>query len=594
MKFEFFSLVQIPVSHSYCMSSYIIVSIGHHVIERNLIEHHNNHSTTYLPIRYSLIILPRFICMESKPVQPTKKARVLEFFRKFFKYTGPGWLMSLAYLDPGNLEADLQAGAYTGYQLLWILLLAHIIGFVMQILAARLGAVSGKHLAEVCREKYSRGLSVFLWVMTELAIIGSDVQEVVGTAIALQVLLGIPMWAGVLITAADTFTFLAVHYMKGVRAIEIIIFALILVMMTCFFINFGIISPWAGDVFSGFLPSNMHHYATLQAVAIIGAVIMPHNIYLHSALVTEKNVVDRSNTQSIKEANYFFTLDSAIALTVSFVVNLALLSSFASGFFAPTCSGRMDADGSITNLGCLVGLPQADDSVCPATDPSCLCFNSIGQSGFCAKIGLEEASSALEGLLGSYAKYIFALGLFAAGQASTLTGTFAGQFVMSGFMRFNVAVWIRTLITRLIAIGPALVIAICQSAIPSLGEASEWLNVLQSVQLPFAILPLLHFSIDTDVMTSDFALKSKWKIGVLWLITFGIIGVNFFLVVSHITPMNPAWWAWVIFALVGIAYLYMCFKCIESDLVRLCRFFGLYRRPKEQEVSEIPFSPKVL
>ena len=530
----------------------------------------------------------RFICMESKPVQLTKKARMLEFFRKFFKYTGPGWLMSLAYLDPGNLEADLQAGAYTGYQLLWILLLAHIIGFVMQILAARLGAVSGKHLAEVCREKYSRGVSIFLWVMTELAIIGSDVQEVVGTAIALQVLLGIPMWAGVLITAADTFTFLAVHYMKGVRAIEVIIFALILVMMTCFFINFGIISPWAGDVFSGFLPTNMHHYATLQAVAIVGAVIMPHNIYLHSALVTEKNVVDRSNKELIKEANFYFTLDSAIALTVSFVVNLALLSSFASGFFTPACSGRLDADGSITNLGCLVGL--SDNSVCPATDPSCHCLNSIGQAGLCAKIGLEEASSALEGLLGSYAKYIFALGLFAAGQASTLTGTFAGQFVMSGFMRFNVAVWIRTLITRLIAIGPALVIAICQSAIPSLGEASEWLNVLQSVQLPFAILPLLHFSIDKQVMTDDFALKSKWKIGILWLITFGIIGVNFFLVVSHITPMEPAWWVWAIFALVGVAYLYMCFKCIESDLVRLCRYFGVLQESKIVREEELKVS----
>ena len=523
--------------------------------------------------------------MDATATPPTRKARVLEFIRKFFKYTGPGWLMSLAYLDPGNLEADLQAGAYTGYQLLWVLLLAHVIGFVMQVLAARLGAVSGKHLAEVCREKYPRGVSIVLWVMTELAIIGSDVQEVVGTAIALQVLLGIPMWAGVLITAADTFTFLAVHYLKGVRAIEVIIFALIMIMMTCFFINFGIISPSAGDVFSGFLPSNMRHYAVLQAVAIIGAVIMPHNIYLHSALVTEKNCVDRTDKKAIKEANFYFTLDSAIALTVSFVVNLALLSSFASGFFSDTCTGRVELDGTVTNLGCLVGLTQPDDSVCPGSDPSCHCYNSIGQSGYCAKIGLEEASTALESLLGSYAKYIFALGLFAAGQASTLTGTFAGQFVMSGFMQFNIAVWIRTLLTRLIAIGPALVIALCQSAIPSLGEANEWLNVLQSVQLPFAILPLLHFSIDRDIM-NDFAVKSKWKIGVLWFIAFGIIGVNFFLLVSHITPMSPAWWIWVLVAVAGIVYLYMCCKCIESDLVRLLSFFGISKRGSKKETSK--------
>ena len=214
----------------------------------------------------------------SKP-SVSRRQRFREGFRKFLKYTGPGWLMSLAYLDPGNLEADLQAGAYTGYQLLWLLLGAHVIGYVMQILAARLGTVSGKHLAEICREKYPRGLARILWVMAELAIIGAVVQEVVGTAIALNVLLGVPMWAGVLITAADTFTFLAVHYFKGVRAIEILIFTLVMIMMGCFFVNFSIISPPAVDVFSGFLPTGLHRYATLQAVAILGAVIMPHNIY---------------------------------------------------------------------------------------------------------------------------------------------------------------------------------------------------------------------------------------------------------------------------------------------------------------------------
>jgi natural resistance-associated macrophage protein len=507
-------------------------------------------------------------------VKPSRKARTLEFLRKFFKYTGPGWLMSLAYLDPGNLEADLQAGAYTGYQLLWILLLAHAIGFVMQVLAARLGAVSGRHLAELCREKYPRGLSIILWVMTELAIIGSDVQEVVGTAIALQVLLGIPMWAGVLITAADTITFLAVHYFKGVRAIEILIFTLILIMMGCFFVNFGIISPSPIDVFSGFLPTNMKHYATLQAVAIIGAVIMPHNIYLHSALVTDKGVVDRSSSTKIREANFFLTLDSAIALTVSFVVNLALLSSFASGFFAPTCTGRMEPDGSVVNLGCLVGLTVADEDVCPAIDPTCACFNSIGTAGFCTKIGLEEGSTALENLLGGYAKYIFALGLFAAGQASTLTGTFAGQYVMNGFMKFNVSVWVRTLLTRLIALGPALVIAICQSAIPSLGEANEWLNVLQSVQLPFAILPLLYFSMKDDVMGLEFALKSKWKLAILWLIAIGIICVNFFLVVSHITPLGPVW---MLFAIVSVGYLWLCARCVG---------FTLWTKKPQETVTE--------
>lgn len=488
-----------------------------------------------------------------------RKQRILTRMRLFFKYAGPGWLMSLAYLDPGNLEADLQGGAYTGYQLLWILLVAHVIGFVMQVFAARLGAVSGRHLAEHCRQQYPKVIANFLWVMTELAIIGADIQEVVGTAIALHVLLGVPMWAGVLITAADTFTFLAVHYFKGVRAIEIMIFALILVMSCCFFVNFGVISPPAADLFSGFLPTNTASYATLQAVAIIGAVIMPHNIYLHSALVTEKGV-DRNNIKEVREANYYFMLDSAIALTVSFFVNLALLASFASGFFSPTCATQ--------NLGCLIGLEAPDPDSC-SDAATCACFNAEGTAGFCSAIGLEEAGWAIQSLLGSYAKYIFALGLFAAGQASTLTGTFAGQYVMNGFMRFRVPIWMRTLITRLIALGPALIIALFQASIPSLGQASEWLNVLQSVQLPFAILPLLHFVRQESVMGSEFRLKSVLQQALLWSISLAIIGTNFFLVSSHITPLEPGWYVWVLLTLVSLGYLYLCFRCIDSDIGEL-------------------------
>jgi natural resistance-associated macrophage protein 2 len=519
---------------------------------------------------------------------PSRRRRWAEVTRKFFKYTGPGWLMSLAYLDPGNLEADLQAGAYTNYQLLWVLLVAHVIGFFMQILAARLGTVSGRHLAEICRERYPRPVAVVLWAMTELAIIGADVQEVVGTAIALNVLFGLPMWAGVLITVADTITFLGVHYLKGVRPIEFIIFSLLLVMMICFFINFGTIAPPVGDVFGGFLPTNLHQYAVLQAVAIIGAVIMPHNIYLHSALVTEKKV-DVTDRKMVKEANLYFAIDSGIALTISFVVNLALLSSFASGFFASNCAGRNSPEdihfaggASFLNLGCLVGLTSPDDSVCPDA-VSCACVASNGMGGFCSKIGLEEASSALENLLGSHAKYIFALGLFAAGQASTLTGTFAGQYVMNGFMRFNIPIWVRTLITRLVALGPALVIAICQAQIPSLSEANEWINVLQAIQLPFAVLPLLHFVKDPTIMGSEFVLKSVWKLTILWTISVCIIVTNFYLVLSHIIPMHPVWWVWVLASAIGIGYLFLCYKCMESDVRALIRM--VFGRKEQQTVS---------
>lgn len=222
-------------------------------------------------------------------------------FRTFCKYAGPGWLMSLAYLDPGNLEADLQAGAFTGFQLLWVLLLAHIVGLILQILSSRLAAVTGKHLAEHCRARYPKWTATVLWIMTEIAIIGSDIQEVLGTAIAFKVLLNIPLWAGTLITAVDTLTFLTLHLLHGIRVLEAFIFILILTMMACFFIDMAISAPPAVDIFKGFIPM-VASYATMQMVGLIGAVIMPHNLYLHSAL-TGSRKIDRSEERNIQQAN---------------------------------------------------------------------------------------------------------------------------------------------------------------------------------------------------------------------------------------------------------------------------------------------------
>ena len=349
-------------------------------------------------------------------------------------------------------------------------------------------------------------------------------------------------------------------------------------MMTCFFINFGVISPPARDLFAGFLPTGVQSYATLQSVAIIGAVIMPHNIYLHSALVTEKGV-NKDDKRQVREANYYFALDSAIALSVSFIVNLALLSSFAAGFFSEVCTDHVTSDGGRMNLGCLISLEEPDTEVC-ADVVACACFNSGGMPGYCAKIGLEEAGAAMQSLLGSYAKYIFALGLFAAGQASTLTGTFAGQYVMNGFMQFKIPIWMRTLITRLIALGPALVIAILQAYIPSFSEANEWLNVLQAVQLPFAILPLLHFVQKEEIMGAEFRLRAVWKRVILWTIAVAIICTNFFLVVSHITPLEPAWYVWFLGSLVSVAYLWLCYMCISDDVKTFGRLMGCFSNKK--------------
>ncbi|KAF4749958.1 hypothetical protein FOZ62_011122, partial [Perkinsus olseni] len=257
-------------------------------------------------------------------------------FRTFFKYTGPGWLMSLAYLDPGNLEADLQAGAFTGFQMLWVLLLAHIAGLLLQICACRIGAATGESLAENCRRGYSRKVSNVLWIMSEIAIIGSDIQEVVGTATAFHVLFGIDMWIGVLITAADTLTFLFIQIFHGMRVMEAFIFILIMVMMGCFFANMAITSPPAVEVAKGFIPQ-VSSYAIMQLVGIVGAVIMPHNLYLHSALVQSRKI-DKNNHEFVRQANKYLTLDACSSILVSFIINMAVVCSFAYGMFSVHCA----------------------------------------------------------------------------------------------------------------------------------------------------------------------------------------------------------------------------------------------------------------
>ena len=234
--------------------------------------------------------------------------------RTLWAYTGPAWLMSLAYLDPGNLESDLQSGAYTNYSILWILFLSTVMGGVLQVLSLRLGVVTGFNLAQTCRREYSNVVSKILWVMTELAIIGSDVQEVVGSAIAFQILFGWPLYVGCLVTACDTFTFLGLHYF-GMRKLEAFIVVLILTMTITFFVNMGAVAPPAGEIFHGWFVPEIPDYAVTQAVGTLGAVIMPHNIYLHSALVQSRKV-DRNNKRKVAEANKYNTIDASTSLSL--------------------------------------------------------------------------------------------------------------------------------------------------------------------------------------------------------------------------------------------------------------------------------------
>lgn len=425
--------------------------------------------------------------------------------KKLWAFTGPGFLMSIAYLDPGNLEGDLQAGAVGGYGLLWVLFWATMLGLVLQLLAARLGVVTGQNLAQMCRQHYPIVPRYTLWLMTEAAIIGSDIQEVVGSAIAINILTfgKIPLWGGVLITAFDTFTFLFLEN-YGVRKLEALFCALISVMALTFGICFFISRPDPAALVTGLVVPYMTTRAVTQATAMLGAVIMPHNIYLHSALVQSRKIA-RDDHVEVREANKYYAIESAIALLVSFLINMCVVCVFAEGFY-----GRPDA----------------------------------------GTIGLHNAGNRLQEEYGDPVLYIWAVGLLAAGQSSTMTGTYAGQFVMQGFLNLSIAPWKRVLLTRTVAIIPAISVAVlAQDALDTL---DEWLNVLQSVQLPFALLPVLQLT-STSKYMGRFA--NHMIVNVLvWGIAAIVIAVNIFqvIVTLSLSTSNPLWY--VLASVLGVAY----------------------------------------
>lgn len=455
-------------------------------------------------------------------------------FRKLWAFTGPGFLMSIAYLDPGNIESDLQSGAKAGFKLLWILLGATIIGLLLQRLAARLGVVTGMHLAEVCNRQYPTVPRVILWLMVELAIIGSDMQEVIGCAIALNLLsVGrIPLWAGVLITITDTFVFLFLDK-YGLRKLEAFFGFLITVMAVSFGYEYVLVKPDQGELLKGmFIPycADCGPVQLEQAVGIVGAVIMPHNIYLHSALVKSREI-DRKNKKEVKEANKYFFIESTIALFISFLINVFVVAIFAQAFYNRTnieMNAKCNATGSPhTNL-----FPLNNDTL---------------------EVDIYKGGVVLGCFFGPAALYIWAIGILAAGQSSTMTGTYSGQFVMEGFLNLRWSRFARVLLTRSIAITPTLLVAIFQD-VEHLTGMNDFLNVLQSMQLPFALIPILTFTSLTSIM-NDFANGMVWKIsgGIVILV---VCAINMYFVVVYVTALNSVL-LYVFAALLSVAYL--CF-----------------------------------
>jgi NRAMP (natural resistance-associated macrophage protein)-like metal ion transporter len=456
-------------------------------------------------------------------------------------FLGPGLLVSLGYLDPGNLESDLQNGAYTGYSLLGVLFWSTFIGLFLQILSARLGVVTGKNLAQHCRDSYSRRISFCLWIAIEFVIVGADIQEIIGTAIAFHILFKFPLWLGCLITVFDAFTLLAFHQSKA-KKFELLIVTFISAMAICFFVTLTISGFNVEKALLNLAIPTVPNYGRLQAVGTLGAVVMPHNLFLHSALVTTR-AINRNDLTAVHEACKYNLIESTISLFVAFLINAAVVMTFSHTFFDEECA---KATG-----GPFARVYHHDNNHH---------HNTISIT--CGEIGLADSGTALETSLSKSARYVWAIGLLAAGQSSTLTGTVAGTAVMDGFLNLQLPPWQRLLLTRSIALIPSLFVALAASSSNRITDrVDELLNVLQSVQLPFALIPLLIFTNDVQIMGTEFV-NGKIVKFFLYGLTFGVLAVNALLVFDKAR-------GWLSRQNIGVLILFGGIACIYLGMIAI-------------------------
>jgi manganese transport protein len=402
------------------------------------------------------------------------------WLRKLFAFAGPGYLVAVGYMDPGNWATDLQGGSQFGYRLLSVILLSNLMAMLLQALSAKLGIVTGRDLAQACRETYSRRTSIFLWIVCEIAIAACDLAEVLGSAVALQLLFHIPLLLGVILTALDILIVLLLQG-RGFRMLEALVITLILTIAACFAYEIFFSRPLWLEAAHGFVPSAeifKNRQMLYIAIGILGATVMPHNLYLHSSLVQTRAF--GSEPKQRREALRYAIFDSTFALGFALFINAAILVLGAAAFHAH-------------------GMHHVAD--------------------------IREAYKLLTPTLGaSLASTLFACALLASGQNSTLTGTLAGQIVMEGFLQIRLKPWLRRLITRSIAILPAiLVIGIAgESKLNMLIVLSQ---VILSFQLPFAVIPLVQFTSDRRRM-GEFA-NSRLTVIVAWLVAAAILILNF-------------------------------------------------------------------
>jgi manganese transport protein len=409
------------------------------------------------------------------------------FWRKMLAYAGPGYLVSVGYMDPGNWATDLAGGAKFGYALLSVILLSNLMAILLQSLCVRLGVVTGRDLAQACRDYFSPRVSFLLWILCEIAISACDLAELVGSAIGLQLLFGIPLVWGVCITALDVIMVLFLQG-KGFRYIEALVITIIAIIGGCFIAEIFFAKPDAGGVLLGYVPSLeiLQNQAMLYiAVGILGATVMPHNLYLHSSIVQTRAWEEAADKKW--EAIKFGTIDSTVALSIALFINSAILILSAATFHF---------------------------------------------SGYQEVAEIQDAYKLLSPVLGvGSASAIFAFALLASGQNSTLTATLAGQIVMEGFLNFRLRPWLRRLLTRLVAIVPALI------SIILFGEGSTtnllvFSQVILSLQLPFAVIPLVMFTSNRRLM-GEFV-NPFWLKALAWFVASIIVGLNCWLLLQTI------------------------------------------------------------
>lgn len=432
-------------------------------------------------------------------------------WKKILAFIGPAYLVSVGYMDPGNWATDIAGGSAFGYKLIWVLLASNLIALLLQSLSARLGIVRGLDLAQASRITYPRYINFCLYLLAQIAIVACDLAEIIGMAIGLNLLFDLPLIWGVSLTITDTLLMLFLMN-KGMRKLEVFIVSMIFIVGLSFLVEMFIVTPDVKEIALGFIPHNLTGSALYVAIGIIGATVMPHNLYLHSSLVQTRQIT--RTDAGLRTAIRFNLFDTVIALNLAFLVNAAILILAASAFF---------------------------------------------KNGYFHIAEIQDAYKLLEHIFGRTAPVLFAIALIAAGQSSTITGTLAGQIIMEGHINLRIEPWLRRLLTRMLAIVPA-VFTIIYYGQDGLGDLLILSQVVLSMQLGFAVIPLIHFTSDKKKM-GNFAINAKVKF-FAWVSALLIVALNVKLVYEQLktwiaaSPETAFWmYVMVIPVLIAIALL---------------------------------------